>query len=315
MPTRRCRSISPATSRPRTACLALLTLLAAAPATAQPAAPAHASAAICAPDMPMPEVAARAAATDAPAIVTRRAWATSDDRAARRCGLRALAATRDRALVPAIDAALARPEARDDAWMLARWAAWAAGGPDADASAAFAPLLDRLAQPAIAEAADDDGVRLLGEIEAPAAVARLRALVAQDRPDHRVDAAIFALARQGDAAVREHVAALGHAEADGLVTNATYEQARRIGAAAFYLLALGVDTRDDGMRLLTRLAPSDQADAAAWAVQTLCERGVRHPAEAAAVTSTRAALVEALDARGIAWATLTRGTFTCPAPR
>lgn len=299
---------------PRLAPVALLALLAAAaPAPAQPAVPAPAAVSLCAPDLPMPEVAARASAADAPAAETRRAWATSDDGATRRCGLRALAATRDRALVAALEAALARPEARDDAWMLARWAAFAAGGPDADASAAFAPLVDVLAQPAVAEAADDDGVRLLGEIASPAAVARLRTLVALDRPDHRVDAAIHGLARQGEASMRDRIAALGHADADGLVTNATYEQARRIGVAAFYLLALGADTRDDGMRLLTRLAPADQADAAAWAVQTLCERGVRRPAEAATIATTRAALIEALDARGIAWASLTRGAFACPA--
>lgn len=294
--------------------LALIALLAAAPALAQPSlSPANAP--LCAPDLPMSEVAARAAAADAPSADTRRAWAGGDDRAARRCGLRALAATRDRALIPALETALRRPDARDDAWMLARWAAWAAGGPDGSASAAFAPLVDVLADPAIGEAADDDGVRLLGEIAAPAALTRLRALAALDRPDHRVDAAIHGLARQGDATMRERIATLGHAEADGLVTNATYEQARRIGAAAFYLLALGVDTRDDGLRLLTRLAPSDQSDAGAWAVQTLCERAVRRPAEAAAATAARTALIEALDARALAWRPQSRGTFTCPAAR
>ena len=105
---------------------------------------------------------------------------------------------------------------------------------------------------------------------------------------------------------------LGHAEADGLATNATYEQARRIGAAAFYLLALGPDTRDDGLRLLTRLSPADQADAAAWAMQTLCERAVRRPADAPTITAARADLAASLAQRDIAWTSLTRGTFVCP---
>lgn len=280
--------------------------------SAQPVAPAPASAPLCAPDLPMPEVATRATATGAPTADVLRTWARGADAAARRCGLRALAATRDREVAAATMTALRRPEARDDAWLFARWAAWAAGGPDAAASAAFAPLVEVLADPAVATATDDDGVRLLGEIAAPSALSALGAIAAQDRPDHRVDAAIHALARQGDAAPRVRIAALGHAEADGLVTNATYEQARRIGAAAFYLLALGADTRDDGLRLLTRLAPSDQADAAAWAVQTLCERAVRRPADAASLTASRTALIDTLDQRGIAWSALPRGTFACP---
>ncbi len=269
-------------------------------------------AAVCAPDLTMPAVAERAAAGDAPSNARLRQWASADDPATRRCGLRALAALRARDASPLFATALERDEGRDDAWMIARWATWVAGGPDTEVSAAFVPLVDVLANEAVATAAGDDGVRLLGEIASPRAVAMLRAIVATDRPDHRVDAAVHALARQGDPGVRPRVTALGRAEADGLATNATYEQARRIGAAAFYLLALGVDTRDEGLGLLSRLSPADQADAGAWAVQTLCERAARRPDAAAATMAARAALVEALDHRGIAWATLTRGAFTCP---
>ncbi len=272
-----------------------------------------AAAVVCAPDLSMSEVAAQAVGPDAPSAAQLRQWASADDPGARRCGLRALAALRAPDSAPVFAAALVRTDARDDAWRVARWATWAAGGPDLEISATFAPLVDIVVDPAIAAGADDDGVRLLGEIASTRAIATLRAIVATDRPDHRVDAAIHALARQGDASVRARIAALGHAEADGLATNATYEQARRIGAAAFYLLALGGDTRDEGLRLLSRLSPADQADAAAWAMQTLCERAIRRPADAAATMAARSALVEALDQRGIAWTPLTRGTFTCPA--
>lgn len=295
--------------------LALATLLLiSASAAAQSVAPNAASAPLCAPDLPLPEVAARAADASAPPVEVRRAWALGDDAVARRCGLRALAATRDADLVAATVRALVRREARDDAWMFARWAAWAAGGPDAAASATFAPLLDVFrSDPAVSRAAGDDAVRLRGEIESVGARDALVAALVPDGPPQTIDAVIHALARQGDARARDDIGRLGHAEADALATNPTYEQARRIGAAAFYLLALGAGTRDDGLRLLGRLSPADQADAGAWAVQTLCERAVRRPAEAITATAARAALVEALDQRGIGWATLTRGTFTCPA--
>ena len=272
-----------------------------------------ATAVVCAPDLSMPDVAAQAMEPDAPSAVRLRQWATADDPAARRCGLRALAAMRLRDSAPMFAAALVRTDARDEAWRVARWATWAAGGPDLEISATFAPLVDVVADPAIAAAVDDDGVRLLGEIASTRAIDTLRAVVATDRPDHRVDAAIHALARQGDASVRARISTLGHAEADGLATNATYEQARRIGAAAFYLLALGGETRDEGLRLLSRLSPADQADAAAWAMQTLCERAVRRPGDAPALTAARADLAATLAQRDIAWTSLTRGTFACPA--
>ena len=271
-----------------------------------------ATAVVCATDLSMPDVAAQAIALDAPSAARLRQWASADDPAARRCGLRALAALRARDGTAVFAAALVRTDMRDEAWRVARWAAWAAGGPDLEFGATFAPLVDVVAEPAIAAAVDDDGVRLLGEIASTRAIDTLRAIVATDRPDHRVDAAIHALARQGDASVRARISTLGHAEADGLATNATYEQARRIGAAAFYLLALGPDTRDDGLRLLTRLSPADQADAAAWAMQTLCERAVRRPADAPTITAARADLAASLAQRDIAWTSLTRGTFVCP---
>lgn len=121
-----------------------------------------------------------------------------------------------------------------------------------------------------------------------------------------------ALARQGDPRARARITTLGQTVVNGLGGNAMFEEARRIHAAAFYLLSLGPGTHDAGLAMLTRLSPADQADAAAWAVQTLCERGVRRPTERAAAMDARAALVEALAGRGIRWDAVTRGMFPCP---
>jgi hypothetical protein len=129
-----------------------------------------------------------------------------------------------------------------------------------------------------------------------------------------IDAAIHALARQREPRARARVAAIGAEMANGLATNATYEQARRLGAVSFYLLVLAPDTEREGIAHLARLSPGDQADTVAWAAQTLCEHGVRRPDAHAASEALRAAVVSAAATAGIAWQGLARGTFVCPAP-
>lgn len=261
---------------------------------------------------PLPGLAARAAALTAGDRERAAAMAagTGPDVL---CGLAVLAAVRDPRVAPAMAAAAPRPELRDDVYRIARWAAFVAGGPDASLGDAFLPLAAALDTPALRTAAGDDGLRLLGEIDRAEARARLR--VRLDGPaDAEIDAAMHALARQGDAAVRARVLALGKDVSATLSTNPTYEQARRMSAAAFYLLALDAASMADGLALLRSLSPSDQADTAAWAVQTVCERGVRRPAERAVLDAHRAALVSAVDGLGLPWRTLTRGAFPCPRP-
>lgn len=226
------------------------------------------------------------------------------------CGLAVLAAVRDPRVAPAMAAAAERPALRDDLYRIARWAAFAAGGPDASLGEAFLPLTAALDPPPLRAAAGDDGTRLLGEIDHASARERLRARL--DGPsDAEIDAAIHALARQGDATARARVLALGREVAGALSTNPTYEQARRTSAAAFYLLALDAASLADGLALLRVLSPSDQADTAAWAVQTVCERAIRRPATRATLEAHRAALVAAVDSLGLPWRTLTRGAFPC----
>lgn len=262
-------------------------------------------------DTPLPRLALLLESAGPGARGALREMATSTDVPTRWCGLRGLAALRDEALpVAVLEAWRWR---REDAYLPARWAAHAAGGPDAAASATFQPLVVALADTALAAAAGDDGVRLLGEIDTSDARDALIAVVARDDAPATVDAAIQALARQGDARARTRVSALGQTVVNGLGGNAMFEEARRIHAASVYLMALGADTRDAGLAMLTRLSPADQADAAAWGVQTLCERAVRRPADRAALTAARTALIDALSARGIRWDSVTRGTFPCPA--
>ena len=108
--------------------------------------------------------------------------------------------------------------------------------------------------------------------------------------------------------------ALGADVASGLAGNATYEQARRLGAVAFYQLVLGAETQRDGLAMLTRLAPADRADTAAWAMQTLCEQAVRRPGTRADALALRASLGDAFAAAGVGWDHLVRGAFPCPPP-
>lgn len=281
-------------------------------ARVQSAPPSAALAAICgALADPPAALAARAAALTA-ADRDRAAAMASGTGADLLCGLAVLAAVRDPRVARLMATAAPRPELHDDVYRIARWAAFVAGGPDASLGEAFLPLAAALDAPTLRAAAGDDGLRLLGEIDHAEARAPLRARL-DGQADAEIDGAIHALARQGDGAVRARVLAFGKEVAATLSTNPTYEQARRMSAAAFYLLALDAAGIADGLALLRYLSPSDQADTAAWAVQTVCERAVRRPAERAALGSHRTTLVTAVDGLGLPWRPLTRGVFPCPA--
>jgi len=232
-----------------------------------------------------------------------------------RCGLAGLAAVRDARVVPLLARAMAAAPADADVWRLARWAAFVAGGPEPAIGAPFVPLVAALDAPAARAAAGDDRLRLLGELDHPSARDRLVASLDEPLSEQAVDAAIHALARQREPRPRARVSGLGADVASGLAGNATYEQARRLGAVAFYLLVLAPETQRDGLAHLARLSPRDQADTVAWAAQTLCEDGVRHPGARAEALALRAAVVSAAAAAGVAWDGLARGTFACPSPR
>jgi hypothetical protein len=231
------------------------------------------------------------------------------------CGVAGLAALRDRRVVAPVRAALANPAFRDDAYRFARWAAYVAGGPEADLGAAFLPLVTALEDPAVWKAAGDDAIRLLGAIDDPAARTRLVAEFGRPQPDATLDALVHALARQGEPTVHARVVSLGQEAVASRSGNLTYEQARRISAVSFYLLARGPDTRPAGLEMLRHLTPADQADTAAWTVQTWCERAVRRPAGRAPAEQARAAFAAEFDGMGIRWRELARGSFACaPAP-
>ena len=163
------------------------------------------------------------------------------------------------------------------------------------------------------KAAGADAIRLLGEIDHPAARDRLAREVAQPLPDATLDALIHALARQGEPRVHARVVALGQEGVAARSGNLTYEQASRIGSASFYLLALGPETRAAGLEMLRQMAPGDQADTAAWTAQTWCERAVRRPADRATATAQHERLAAEFDGMNIRWRELVRGSFRCPA--
>ncbi len=243
------------------------------------------------------------------ALLTMAETATGDTA----CGLAGLAAVRDPRVVPRLVTAIQAAPADADVWRLLRWAAFVAGGPDPDLGAPLQALIPAFEAPAARAAAGDDWARLLGELAAPAAREQLLAELERPLPDSAIDAVVHALARQREPRPRARVAALGAEVASGLAGNATYEQARRLGAAAFYLLALGPETRAEGMALLAKMSPQDQADTAAWASQTLCEQAVRRPDTADAALALRKTLGDAFAAAGVRSDHLTRGAFTCPA--
>ncbi|MGE0815269.1 MAG: hypothetical protein AB7O28_02635 [Vicinamibacterales bacterium] len=271
--------------------------------------------ALCAPvDQAPAALARRAAALDDAGRSAAAALAASAAPADALCGVSVLAAVRDPRVGPLLVAAVQSPALREDAFRLVRWAAFVAGGPDPAAGRAVLPLVAVLESPALRAAVGDDAVRLLGEIDADEARARLLAELERPASEASADAAIHGLARQREARARQRVHALGRAVASTLSTNPVYEESRRMAAVAFYELALGADAAADGLAMLGYLPASDQADAGAWAVQTLCEQGVRHPDRRAALDAERAALIAALDARGLAWRPLARGMFPCPSP-
>ena len=246
------------------------------------------------------------------ALVALAGASSKDDLA---CGVAGLAALRDRRVVAPVQRALSTPAYRDDAYRFARWAAYVAGGPEADLGPAFVPLLSILGDAAVLKAAGDDAIRLLGEIDNPAARSQLVSEFERPQPDATLDALIHALARQGERQPNERIAALGGEALASHAGNATYEQARRIGAVSFYLLSTGAETQAAGVDLLRKLAPADQADTAAWAVQTWCQRAVRRPAENASADQRAAALAAEFDGMNIRWRELARGAFACaPAP-
>lgn len=282
-------------------------------AQSSPVGPLGAAHAVCVDrDAPLPRLAALLVADDPAVRADLRARAASSDVATRWCGIRGLAALRDPAVVDAVRQAWRDRPA--DAYLPARWAAYAAGGP-APQGERFAALVAALSDSALADATGDDGVRLLGEIDTAAARDAVLALAGRDDRPATVDAAVHALARHRDPRARARVTTLGQTVLNGLGGNAMFEEARRLAAAGFYLLVLGRDTRDAGLAMLSRLSPADQADVAAWAVQTLCEHGVRHPEARGDDEAVRTDLVDALASRGLRWDALERGTFPCPAAR
>jgi hypothetical protein len=230
------------------------------------------------------------------------------------CGIAGLAALRDPGVVGPVDAALKNPALQADAFRIARWAAFAAGGPSPELGTAFAPLVKTLEDPAVWAAAGNDGIRLLGEIDHPSARDRLVAEVGKPQLDATLDAIIHALARQGDPRVRERMIALGQEAVSTRSGNLTYEQASRIGTVALYLLALSPESRADGLQFFRQLAVRDQEDTAAWALQTWCERAARRPAEREAAQRARAALQAELQALNVRWDHLQRGAFRCETP-
>jgi len=228
------------------------------------------------------------------------------------CGVAGLAALRDRRVIPHLESAFRNPAMREKTHLLARWSAFLAGGPDPDLGTPMLRIVEVIAEPSVWNAAGHDALWFLGDVDH--AVARDRLLAELDQPldDGRLDAVVHALARQGDPRARERIAAIGARAAREKSGNATPEQARRLGAVAFYQLALGPETLADGLETLGTIAPRDQADAAAWAVNTLCERAVRRPAGRAAVDAHREALVDELDRLGVSWQG-PAGTFGCQA--
>ena len=168
--------------------------------------------------------------------------------------------------------------------------------------------------PQCGTAAGDDAVRLLGEIDHPGARARLVAEFGRPQSEATIDALIHALARQGESSVHARVVSLGQEAVASRSGNLTYEQARRIGAVSFYLLAGEAASRAAGLEMLRHMTPGDQADTAAWAVQTWCQRAVRRPAERAPAEQASATLAAQFDALNIRWRELARGSFKCAVP-
>jgi hypothetical protein len=217
------------------------------------------------------------------------------------CGIAGLSAVGDRRVIPHIAAALRNVSLRDEAYRIARWASYLAGGPDPDLGAAFTDVVGAFDDRAVWTAAGIDGLYLLGEIDHSDARSRLVAELERPQADPALDALVHALARQGEPRVRARIDTLGVEALRARSGNATPEQASRLGEVAFYQLALGSETLADGLSMLGTIAARDQQATAAWAVHTLCARALRRPDQRPAVDQHRASLVAALDQRGVAW--------------
>jgi hypothetical protein len=236
-----------------------------------------------------------------PAAIALVALAQAHDWAEAACGIAGLAALGDPRGVAPIVAALQNPAWRDNAYQVARWAATLAGGADPALGPAMVPVVDALGDRAVWDAAGNDGIWLLGEIDHPGARDRLLAALDEARDDVAIDAVVHALARQGEPRARTRIARLGDDAARAKSGNATPEQARRLGEVAFYQLALGPDSVDEGLVTLGTIAVRDQQEAAAWAVQTLCARSARRPSERDAIEAHRARLVAGVERLGLTW--------------
>jgi hypothetical protein len=226
------------------------------------------------------------------------------------CGVAGLSALRDRRAIPPLVTALRQPALREDAYRLARWAAYLAGGPEPDLGAAMRPVVEALADHAVRAAAGDDAVWLFGEVDDDVARDRLLAELNAPLSDASLDAVVHALARQGDPRARGTIATLGLDAARTKSGNATPEQARRLAAVAFYQLALGPETLVEGLTTLGTIARRDQEDTAAWTVQTLCARAVRRPSSRAAIEAHRTSVVEEFGRLGLGW-DVAKGPLGC----
>lgn len=243
-----------------------------------------------------------------------RGFVSSRERTDVLCGLAGLAALRDEAAVLPLVAAMGDAAFVDDRYRLARWAAFIAGGPDPSAGRSLVSLLDLFEDALVWRTTGDDAILFFGELDDARARDRLLAELARPGSEAGLDAAIHALARQADPRARERIAAIGQETLQSHAGNATFEQARRLGAVAFYQLTLGSDTLVAGLDILARLAPASREDTAAWATATVCELAVRRPDDRAALAARHRTLTQALTTAGVRWDHLGRGAFPCVPP-
>lgn len=217
------------------------------------------------------------------------------------CGIAGLAALGDRRAIAPLATALRNPALRQDDYQLTRWAAFLAAGPAPDLGTAMLTVIEAASDQDTWDAAGNDAVWFMGEVDHPAARDRLLIELRLPLNAETLDAVIHGLARQGERRALETVTAMGVEALRAKSGNATPEQARRLGAVAFYQLALSPESLADGLATLGTIAARDQESAAAWAVHTLCARAVRRPPQRAAIESQRKDLVDALASRGISW--------------
>jgi hypothetical protein len=239
--------------------------------------------------------------------------AQSSDKPEKLCGIAGLTALADRRVISHLVAALRDPGLRDQAYQLARWAAYMAGGPDTDLGSVMLEVVEAVSDQDVWDAAGVDAIFLLGEVDHPAARDRLLTELRLPLDGAKLDAVIHGLARHGDPRALAAVTRLGVEAGQAKSGNATPEQARRIGEVAFYQLALGPDSLADGLATLQSIARRDQDWTAAWAVHTLCARALRRPRQRDTLEAYRLTLVDELERRNVSWQE-PKGTFGCPRP-